>query len=66
MPNQPTFLVVLDQSIMGKGEGGGGAGEGGLFKFLPIKKRGGVILYPDPVTRLREGLLEMMVLEGLW
>lgn len=62
MPNQPTFLVVLDQSIMGKGEGG----EGGLFNFLPIKKRGGVILYPHPVTRLREGLLEMMVLEGLW
>ena len=65
MPNQPTFLVVLDQSIMGKGERGGG-GEGGLFKFHPIKKRGDVILYPDPVTRLREGLLEMMVLEGLW
>lgn len=64
MPNQPTFLVVLDQSIMGKGERGGG--EGGLFNFLPIKKRGGVILYPDPGTRLREGLLEMMVLEGLW
>lgn len=55
MPNQPTFLVVLDQSIMGKGEGGGEGGGGG-----------GVILYPDPVTRLREGLLEMMVLEGLW
>ena len=66
MPNQPTFLVVLDQSIMGKGERGGGGGEGGLFNFLPIKKRGDVILYPDPGTRLREGLLEMMVLEGLW
>ena len=63
MPNQPTFLVVLDQSIMGKGEGGG---EGGFLTFFPLKKGGGVILYPDPVTRLREGLLEMMVLEGLW
>ena len=61
MPNQPTFLVVLDQSIMGKGEGGGGKGEGG-----GRGRGGGVILYPDPVTRLREGLLEMMVLEGLW
>lgn len=61
MPNQPTFLVVLDQSIMGKGEGGGEGGGGGKGEG-----GGGVILYPDPVTRLREGLLEMMVLEGLW
>ena len=65
MPNQPTFLVVLDQSIMGKGERGWG--KGGFLTFFPFKKKGGgVILYPDPVTRLREGLLEMMVLEGLW
>ena len=53
MPNQPTFLVVLDQSIMGKGEGGG---EGGLFNFLPIKK-GGRNLVPRPGYEIKGGLI---------
>ena len=41
---------------------GRGRGGGWLFNFLPIKK-GEVILYPDLVTRLREGLLEP---DGSW
>ena len=54
MPNQPTFLVVLDQSIMGKGEGGG---KGGFLTFFPLKKRGGRNLVPRPGYEIKGGLI---------
>ena len=50
MPNQPTFLVVLDQSIMGKGERGGG-GRGA------IKKKGERNLVPRPGYEIKGGLI---------
>ena len=54
MPNQPTFLVVLDQSIMGKGERGGG-----FLTFFPFKKEGGGgrNLVPRPGHEIKGGLI---------
>ena len=51
MPNQPTFLVVLDQSIMGKGEGGGEGGGGGKGEG------GGRNLVPRPGYEIKGGLI---------